>query len=507
MKKRRLAPLRGDRSLWIIVSVLLVFSLMVIYSSTVSKAYVDASGDTSYFMLRQAKFILFSFLLMVFVHWIDFKVYAKYIRTIFYLSVILVIATMFVGESRNEAARWIPVPFFGRFQPSEMLKIALVMLLAVQLGARSAIISHIPITPALTPSAWQRNPQKNRDIWNKTTKPLVLPIAISCMVILPMNLSTAVVLFMVSMIIFLIGQVRVREIGRIVMVGGAALMLIVGTMTLLGVGRAETWINRIENFVSPIVGHEKQQTSKDRAENFQKEQAKIAIASGGAIGKGPGNSTQRSQLPHPYSDYAYAFIIEEYGAVGGVVVFLLFLWIFYRAGVIAHRCRNATTALLVIGLSLSITVQAFVNMLVCVGLFPVTGQPLPLISMGGSSVLFTCLAFGVMLSVSRQNNEEDRLEALAARQVAGSTEMTTEVEEAEDQQQQHEEAYAESDNNYLQESDEMDDLPDEESEEEEEDSESEDEDEDDDFPFVVVEHDDGAKVIDTKAEKNVVDLY
>lgn len=418
MSKRRLAPFRGDRSLWIIISLLLVISLLVIYSSTVSKAYVDASGDTSYFMFRQAKFIIFSFLILIFVHWIDFKVYAKYIRAIFYLSVVLVIATMFVGESRNEAARWIPIPFFGRFQPSEMLKVSLMMLLAVQLGARSSVISRIPILPALTTKGWESNPQKNRDIWNKTTKPLVLPIAIACAVILPMNLSTAIVLFTVSMILFMVGRVRAREIWRLIMVAAISISVIITVMIVFRIGRAETWVNRLENFISPIIGIEKVETAKDIAENFQKEQAKIAIASGGVIGKGPGNSTQRSQLPHPYSDYAYAFIIEEYGSVGGVLIFLLFLWIFYRSGVIVRRCRNSTTALLVLGLSLSITVQAFVNMLVCVGLFPVTGQPLPLISMGGSSVLFTCVAFGIILGVSRQNDAEDLLELQAARQQA-----------------------------------------------------------------------------------------
>lgn len=406
MRKRRLAPFRGDRSLWIIISAMLVISLLVIYSSTVSMAHKDVAGDTSYFMIRQAKFIIFSFIVMFFVHWIDFRVYARYSRTLFYVAVVLVISTMFVGESRNDATRWIPVPFFGRFQPSEMLKVALVTLLAVQLGQRSTIISNIPILPALTRGGWLRNPQLNHDIFNRTTIPLVVPIVVACVVIFPMNLSTAAMLFLVSMILFVVARVRMREIMRLMMLGILSLTVVVTTMVVFKVGRAETWLSRIENYAAPILGHQKVKSEKDRAENFQKEQAQIAIASGGAFGKGPGNSTQRSQLPHPYSDFAYAFIIEEYGALGGVVIFLLFLWVFYRAGVIVRRCRNATTALLVMGLSLSITVQAFVNMLVCVGVFPVTGQPLPLISMGGSSVLFTCIAFGMILSVSRQNDEE-----------------------------------------------------------------------------------------------------
>lgn len=491
MNRRKLAPFRGDRSLWIIISAMLVISLLVIYSATVSMAHKDVAGDTSYYMVRQAKFIIFSFIIMFFVHWINFQSYAKYTRTIFYISVMLVIATMFVGESRNDATRWIPVPFFGRFQPSEMLKIALVTMLAVQLGQRSSIISQIPILPALTPRGWRKNPQMNHDIFNRTTKALVIPIVCACAAILPMNLSTAMVLFMVSMTIFVVARVKLIEIGRLVMLAVVTLSLIISTMVVFKVGRAETWLNRIENYVAPITGGEKtEKTEKDKAENFQKEQAQIAIASGGVLGKGPGNSTQRSQLPHPYSDFAYAFIIEEYGVGGGVVIFLLFSWVFYRAGVIVRRCRNATTALLVLGLSLSITVQAFVNMLVCVGIFPVTGQPLPLISMGGSSVLFTCIAFGMILSVSRQNDAEDYAEAMALKMQNRPQEIINqEVEEVEveiEEEQIATPAPAATPRKIAA-------TPVATS--------------DDDFPFTIIEHTDSTKVTDTKVGKDVVDLY
>lgn len=451
-------------------------------------AHKDVAGDTSYYMVRQAKFIIFSFIIMFFVHWINFQSYAKYTRTIFYISVMLVIATMFVGESRNDATRWIPVPFFGRFQPSEMLKIALVTMLAVQLGQRSSIISQIPILPALTPRGWRKNPQMNHDIFNRTTKALVIPIVCACAAILPMNLSTAMVLFMVSMTIFVVARVKLIEIGRLVMLAVITLSLIISTMVVFKVGRAETWLSRIENYVAPITGGEKtEKTEKDKAENFQKEQAQIAIASGGVLGKGPGNSTQRSQLPHPYSDFAYAFIIEEYGVGGGVVIFLLFSWVFYRAGVIVRRCRNATTALLVLGLSLSITVQAFVNMLVCVGIFPVTGQPLPLISMGGSSVLFTCIAFGMILSVSRQNDAEDYAEAMALKMQNRPQEIINQEVEVEIEEEQiTTPAPATTPQKIAA-------TPVTTS--------------DDDFPFTIVEHTDSTKVTDTKVDKNVVDLY
>lgn len=507
-KKRRLLPFRGDRSLWIIISVMLVISLLVIYSSTVSMAHKDVHGDTSYYMIRQAKFILFSFIVMFFVHWIDFKVYAKYSRTIFYVAVMLVLSTFFLGESRNDATRWIPVPFFGRFQPSEMLKMSLMVLLAVQLGQRSSIISSIPILPSFSRRSWRLHPQLNGDILSHTTIPLVMPIVVACVVIFPMNLSTAAMLFLVAMVLFVVARVRLREIMRLVMLAVVGLSLVMSVMIVFKVGRAQTWLSRIENYAAPIMGYQRVDNEKDGAENFQRDQAQIAIASGGLFGKGPGNSTQRSQLPHPYSDFAYAFIIEEYGVMGGVVIFLLFLWVFYRAGVIVRRCRNATTALLVMGLSLSITVQAFVNMLVCVGIFPVTGQPLPLISMGGSSVLFTCISFGIILSVSRQN-DADELESIriATGEALPETESELQadalLEHPQDQYEADLEAEAEA-----------------EAEEEEEEEAVEPirsapkespqaaaNQVDDDFPFTVVQRNDNTIVTDTKVKKDVIDLY
>ena len=406
-RRRKLALLRGDRALWIIIAVLCVVSILVVYSATASMAYRAAGGDTTYYVLRQIRFIVGGFFTIVVVHWIDFRFYAKYAKLLFNISLILVVAAHFVGVNLNDAARWIRIPIIGlTFQPSDPLKIALVLVLASALGSRQGLIDRIPILPALSYGAWKRQPRKNFDIFVRTTRPLVMPIFWAALVVMPSNLSTAAILVFVSLVMLWVGRVRPSQIGKLVWVAVLTLVLVVGGMKLLGVGRADTWISRVESYVQPLVGAVGTVEGERASDEFQKEQAKIAIASGGPLGKGPGNSTQRSQLPHPYSDFAYAFIIEEYGVVGGVVIFLLYLWVFYRAGVVVRKCTRPTQALAVLGLALTITFQAFVNMLVSVGLVPVTGQSLPLISLGGSSVIFTCIAFGIILSVSRTTDEE-----------------------------------------------------------------------------------------------------
>lgn len=429
-KKRKLALFKGDRSLWIIIAVLCVISILVVYSATVSMAYRQAGGDTTYYVLRQARFILGGFFTIIVVHWIDYRFYARYARTLFNISVILVLLAYFVGVSLNDAARWIRIPIIGlTFQPSDVLKISLIMVLASQLGARQGVIDRIPMMPALSSSAWRRNPQKNMDIFYKTTRPLIMPIVIAALVVMPSNLSTAIIIVVVAGVMLIVGRVRRGEIIRLMWVALLSLVVIVGGMKLLGVGRADTWINRVESFISPVIDSNHEQKSAE--DEFQKQQARIAIASGGVIGKGPGNSTQRSQLPHPYSDFAYAFIVEEYGIVGGVVVMILYLWIFYRAGVIMRRSKRPSPSLLVLGLSLMITMQAFVNIAVSVGLIPVTGQSLPIISLGGSSVFFTCIAFGMILGVSRESDEAFASElALATSTAVSPPAFTTQAPRA-----------------------------------------------------------------------------
>ncbi len=412
-KKRRLVLFRGDKALWIIVAVLFLVSLLVVYSATASMAYREVGGNTSYYLFRQFRFILIGFFIIIAVHWFNYRWYARYAKALFQLSLVLVILTYVIGVSLNDAARWLKIPGLGfTFQPSELLKVALVVLLAQRLGSRQEIIDRIPILPALWPGRWSDDPGRNRDIWIKTTRPLILPILLATAVVMPSNLSTAGIIFATCLVMLMVGRVRQREINRLLLAGLVSGIVIIGAMKLAGVGRAETWVNRVTQFVEPTEQAAGKPMSGDR---FQAEQAEVAIASGGILGKGPGNSTQRSQLPHPYSDFAYAFIVEEYGLLGGGVVFVLYLWFFYRAGLIVRRCRRPSQGLMVLGLSLIITLQAFVNMAVSVGLMPVTGQPLPLISLGGSSVFFTCVAIGMILGVSRESEAEIERELREAR--------------------------------------------------------------------------------------------
>lgn len=433
-KRRKLALFKGDKALWIIIAVLFLVSLLVVYSSTAAMAYREVGGNTSFYLMRQLRFIMIGFFTIIVVHRINYRFYSRYARPLFQLSIALVILTYVVGISLNDAARWIKIPGTGiTFQPSELLKVTLIVLLAQQLGIRQGDINRRRLIPSLSSSAWRNNMEANMNIWLNTTRPIVVPIAISALVVLPANFSTSALIFFTGMVMLMIGRVRAGEIWRLVGIAVLCISTLVAVMFAAGVGRAETWVKRITQFAEPTTAImvDNKLSSQD---NFQIQQAEIAIASGGIIGKGPGNSTQRSQLPHPYSDFAYAFIIEEYGMLGGIIVFTLYLWIFYRAGLIMRRCRRPSQGLMVFGLSLMITMQAFINMAVSVGLMPVTGQSLPLISMGGTSVIFTCIAMGMILGISRESDQEQIAEAkrvmaeAAAQQEQNQTQQTTPIE-------------------------------------------------------------------------------
>jgi len=392
----------GDRVLWIILAILAIVSLLVVYSSTASMAYRKVGGDTSHYLMNQLKYILLGFLVIWFVHRVNYQVYARFARLAFLISIGFMILTFFVGLSLNDASRWLRIPFIGlTFQPSDFLKVTLVMVLAQQLAQRQKNINRIPILPKLSVWNRRRNTGQNGEIFANTTLPLLGPVVLVCVAIFFSNFSTAVITFFTCWVMLYIGRVRVGELWRLV---GIALVTVIGAVALMyvaGAGRAETVVHRITDFLK----HTEQVEQSASDDNLQIVQAKIAIASGGIFGKGPGNSTQRANLPHSYSDFAYAFIVEEYGIVGAMAVLLLYLWIFFRSILIFQKCGTAFPSLLVLGLGLMIVLQALFNMLVSVNLFPVTGQTLPLISLGGSSLLFTSLALGMILGVSRQVEE------------------------------------------------------------------------------------------------------
>ena len=312
--------------------------------------------------------------------------FSKVAQIGFIISIPLLIYTLLRGVSAGEASRWIPIPGIGlTFQSSDVAKLMLLIYVARILTLKI----------------------KELQDFKSVFKHLLLPIGIICALILPANFSTAALLFFNCILLMFLGGINIKIILKIfgICVLAAALFFAwvwLAPDTIPG-GRGGTWKARIENF-----------SKGDSKSNYQSEQAKIAIATGGVIGKGPGNSTQRAFLPQASSDFIYAIIIEEYGLMSGFVLLFLYMILLYRGIKIMRDNDKPFGGLVAIGLSFSLVFQALVNMAVAVNLFPVTGQPLPLISMGGTSIWFTMIALGIILSVSRGAEEkgEEKLEAV-----------------------------------------------------------------------------------------------
>jgi cell division protein FtsW len=307
----------------------------------------------------------------------------------------LLIYTLFFGVRLNEGSRWIRLPIINlTFQTSDMAKLALFMYLSRLLSKKQDVIKD----------------------FRKGFLPAVLPIAIICLLIAPANLSTALLTAATGMILLFIGRVRMAHLFKTGALASIPVVLLVVMAVAyydakesrsrelpewLEIGRVPTWIKRVQHFIYP-------QKELNRDENYQINQAKIAIAKGGVLGRGPGNSEQRNFLPHPYSDFIFAIIIEEYGMTGGAGIVFLYILLLFRSIRIFRQCPYAFGAFLALGLSFTLVIQALVNMAVAVNLFPVTGVTLPLVSMGGSSFLFTCLSIGIILSVARNLEKQEK---------------------------------------------------------------------------------------------------
>ncbi len=394
----------GDVTLWIIAIILAALSVLVVYSSTGVEA-LGRGGNHINVLIRQLGIVAMGLLVVYVIHKIDYQFYGRIVWLAYGVALAFTVMVYFIGEvnpSAPEAPRWIRIPIVNMtFQPSDFLKVATVMVLARELARRQRSIDRQPILPPFGRRAWRQD--GGGKILKETTLPLLLPIALSCAVIFPSNLSTALILFATCFVMLFIGRVRLWELMRFLFLGLVFALLVAGVTfaanALKGGGgevlsRSGTWGARIERFI----GGEK---------SYQVEQAEIAIAVGGLTGRGAGESTQRGVLPEAESDYAYAFVIEEYGSIiGGLVVILLYLWIFFRGIAIFRKCGTAFPSLLVLGLALLITMQAMVNMMVSTNMIPPTGIALPLISKGGSSELFLSFALGMMLGVSRQTQEQ-----------------------------------------------------------------------------------------------------
>jgi len=376
---------RGDRYLWGLIAFFMLVSLLSVYSSSVGVAYSSHHGNTFYFLRTQFIMLMLGLLIIVVTHWIPYIKYMQFATIGLVAAVILLIVTLFAGVSINQATRWLEIPVIGlRLQTSDLAKVALVIYLARGLTVYQHELNNFRVV----------------------TMKLVVPIAIVCVLIMSENLSTAVMIFGISMIILFIGRVPLKFI---LAYGGLGLAGVILFASLLLVfkkddNRVQVWKNRIEHFVSG-------ENSPDA--DYQANQAKIAISTGKIFGKLPGKSTQRNMLPQSNSDFIFAIIVEEYGLFGAVIVIMAYLALMFRGVQIARKCDYAFPALMVLGLTVMIVFQAFLNMLVAVGLFPVTGQTLPMISWGRTSVIVISFSLGAILSVSRVMNMRERHEKLS----------------------------------------------------------------------------------------------
>ena len=378
---------KGDRVIWGIVIILTLVSLLVVYSSTGSLAY-KLSKSTESYLFKQFGFIILGVLIIYFAHRVNYTIYSRVASVLFIASILLLIYTMFFGVRMNEGTRWIKLPVINMtFQTSDMAKLALFMYLSRQLSRKQNVIKD----------------------FKKGFLPIIIPVAIICLLIAPSNLSTSLLIGGTSILIMFIGRVSTKHILLTIGIASIPVLILFSVAVntydkkehrakdipaIFSVGRVPTWIGRIQTFMY---------SSKEDANEklYQINQAKIAIAKGGWKGLGPGNSQARNFLPHSYSDFIFAIILEEYGLIGGAFIVFIYLLFLYRCIRLYRKCPYAFGAFLALALSFMLVIQAIANMGVNVNIFPNTGVTLPLVSMGGSSFLFTCLSIGIILSVAR----------------------------------------------------------------------------------------------------------
>jgi cell division protein FtsW len=397
------ANTRGDRVIWSIVAFLVVLGMLAVYSSTGTLAYTAFEGRTSYFLFKQMSFIVVGVGIIYFTHLADYRMFSRIALWLYLISIPLLLFTLLFGASLNEASRWIKVPVINlTFQTSDFARLALFMYLARQLSRKQKVIND----------------------FKKGFIPLIVPIGLTCLLIAPANLSTALLTGATGLLLLFLGRVSMKHllITLSIMLLPVAILISMAMATqrhdvndtvvsetgmaaqVRQAGRVGTWISRIQDFMY----------AKGEDVPYQLQQAKIAVAKGGWLGLGPGNSEQRNYLPHSYSDFIFAIIIEEYGLAGGLIIMMLYMVFLYRCIIIIKKSPRAFGAFLALALSMTLVIQALINMAVNIGLFPITGVTLPLVSMGGTSFLFTCFSIGIILSISRYIQQMEGNEELPA---------------------------------------------------------------------------------------------
>lgn len=361
--------LKGDMLIWLIVALLASFSLVAIYSSTETLAYKERGGNTEYYIIKHFIILVGGLSFTYICHLMYYMRYSLIAPVLLVSSIVLLICTLLFAPEINEARRWIQIPGTGlTIQPSDFAKIALIIYLARSIAFKQDFIKD----------------------FSGAFVPIIVPVLIVCGLIAPADLSSAGILFASCLLMMFIGRVHLKYITILLVLG---IFLLAGIIAIgyvfPDVVRVETWMSRVSEFFNNPEG------------GYQIQQAKIAIAEGGWFGVGPGQSTQNNYLPYPYADFIYAIICEEYGVLGGAVIILLYLFLVIRCMRLVTKSPKTFGAMLAIGLCLSMVLQAFANVAVSVHLIPVTGLTLPMVSMGGTSIIFTCISFGIILSVSK----------------------------------------------------------------------------------------------------------
>jgi len=370
--------LKGDRRIWMIVAFLAIASILAVYSSIGSMAFKMRDGNTEYYLFMHMFYMAVGFALMVICSRTHYTKFGQLAPILIMVAIPLLAYTFFFGEDINQAKRWITIPWIDKtFQTSDFAKLALIVFLAKILSKK----------------------QDNIKDFRSAFLPIIIPVAIVCCLIAAADLSTAALLFVTCILMMIIGRVSIKYIIAMGLIG----LVLLGLLFLVGKAfpeyfRIDTWISRVNDFLYNTDG------------GFQIQHSKTAIASGEFFGAGPGNSLQKNFLPYPYADFIYAIICEEYGLLGAFAIIGLYLWLLFRCIAIVTRCPKTFGAILAMGLALNIVVQAFANIAVSVHLVPVTGLNLPFISMGGTSLIFTCISLGIILSVSRYVDESNQEE-------------------------------------------------------------------------------------------------
>lgn len=364
------AEFKGDKAIWAVMVLLGIFSILAVYSATGSRfmAYRQ-DGNTEFYLFKHSGLLIIGFLLTYLGHMVHYMKYNKWSPVLLAICIPMLMITIFYGVEINDARRWIGIPYTKlTFQTSEMAKLALIIYVARSLTSKQEYIKD----------------------FNSAFLPIIMPIVLICTLIAPADLSTAIVLFGTCVFMMFVGRVSLQYIGLVLFLGVVAFALLYALGDIYpDFVRSTTWVSRLRDFM------------EGSGDGHQISQAKMAIANGQWIGLGPGNSIQRNFLPNPSSDFIYAVIVEEYGLIGGALLIFLYVFLFFRVTRMVTKSPKAFGAMVAMGLSILMVTQAFLNIAVAVNLVPVTGLPLPMISQGGTSVIFTCVAFGIILSVSK----------------------------------------------------------------------------------------------------------